>query len=111
MTSPEFLGWLDAKMREHGKGKLVPPADVMARRLEGETEARLRRLIEERIIREERVDEQVKAGLRRLQAGLQEAGPSLGDAVRRAFEIDQATAWSAAVADMAARLASEAERS
>ena len=29
MTTPQFIAWLDAKMAEHGDGKLIPPPEVV----------------------------------------------------------------------------------
>ncbi len=29
MATPQFIAWLDAKMAQHGNGKLIPPAEVM----------------------------------------------------------------------------------
>ena len=34
MTTPQFIDWLDAKMAEHGDGKLVPPQTVVKAELE-----------------------------------------------------------------------------
>jgi hypothetical protein len=41
MTTPQFLGWLDRKFAPY-IGKVVPPAEVLAGRLEQETRRRLR---------------------------------------------------------------------
>ena len=30
MTTPQLIEWLDRKMEEHGHGRLVPPAEVLA---------------------------------------------------------------------------------
>jgi hypothetical protein len=63
MTTPEFIAWLDAKMAEHGDGKLVPPAKVVAVELEQRLDKKVRAAIQERILREAGFDDQVAEAL------------------------------------------------
>ena len=41
MTTPQFIEWLDAKMAEHGDGKLIPPSAVIAQEFETRLEANI----------------------------------------------------------------------
>ena len=41
MTTPQLIEWLDAKMVEHGDGKLMPPDDVIEEELEEGLEAKI----------------------------------------------------------------------
>jgi hypothetical protein len=63
MTTPQFIEWLDAKMAEHDVGKLVPPNEVIATELEDRLEAKVRSVVTERILREARLDDQVRTAL------------------------------------------------
>jgi DNA topoisomerase 6 subunit A-like protein len=59
MTTPQFIEWLDAKMAEHGNGKLIPPPEVVAEELEAKFEEDLRAAVTERILREADFEGQV----------------------------------------------------
>jgi hypothetical protein len=63
MTTPEFIEWLDGKMAEHDVGKLVPPNKVIAADLDNCLEAKVRSAVTERILREARLDDQVRTAL------------------------------------------------
>jgi hypothetical protein len=51
MTSPQFIQWLDSKMAEHDRGKVIPPEEVLEDELEGVVSA----FVRERAEREVRV--------------------------------------------------------
>jgi hypothetical protein len=59
MTTPQFIEWLDAKMAEHGDGKLIPPPEVLTTALEDGLEAKIRADLTKRILREAGLDAQV----------------------------------------------------
>ena len=56
MTTRQILDWLDAKMAEHGVGKVVPPQEVIAEEAAARLEAELRKRITERVLREADLD-------------------------------------------------------
>jgi hypothetical protein len=60
MTTPQFIDWLDGKMKEHGNGKLVPPPDVIKADLDKRIEDKVRATLIERILREADLDRQVQ---------------------------------------------------
>jgi len=66
MTTPQFLGWITAKIEAHGAGKLVPPEEVIADEADKRLEAELRKRITERVLREARIDDQVAAACARI---------------------------------------------
>jgi integrase len=78
MTTPQFIAWLDSKMK--GYSKLVPPDDAIESDLEGRIDTKLRAAITAHILREARFEEQVasakaaivKPGAAALKAGIQE---------------------------------------
>jgi hypothetical protein len=67
LTTPQFIEWLDAKMANHGGGKLIPPADVLKQELADRIESKVRVDITERILREARLDDQVTAAVARIK--------------------------------------------
>ncbi len=107
MTSPQFLTWLDAKMEARGKGKLVPPSDVLKRRLKEETEARLRASITERVLKEAGFEGQVKAAIRRLRRRMDGRTRTLATAIRKAFSSGPSHSWADIVARIAVDLANQ----
>ena len=64
MTTPEFIAWLDRKMEEHGDGKLIPPPEVLKTELEERLEATARTVITERILREAKLEDQIRKALK-----------------------------------------------
>jgi len=65
MTSPAFLAWLDRKMKPYtAQGKLVPPAPVLAEKLESYTSAALRQEIAARILAEHNFEDEVAQALK-----------------------------------------------
>ena len=59
MTTAQILDWLDAKMEEHGVGKVVPPQEVITEEARKQLEAKLRARITERVLREADLDAQL----------------------------------------------------
>ena len=63
MTTPQFIEWLDAKMAEHGSGKLIPPPDVLEAELAKRIEDKVRADLTERILREAGLERRVAAAI------------------------------------------------
>ena len=64
MTTPEFIEWLDRKMEAQGDGKLIPPPEVLATELEERLEAVAREATTERILREAKLEDQIRKTLK-----------------------------------------------
>jgi hypothetical protein len=77
MTTPEFIKWLDRKMKKHGAGKLIPPHAVISEELERQIEAKVRTEITERILREAGFEQQVAAAIAAIKV------PSIADVSKR----------------------------
>jgi hypothetical protein len=82
MTTPEFIEWLDAKMAEHGDGKLIPPPEVLTAALEEELGAKIRTDLTERILREAGLDAQVISAMATIK---RPNGGTLAKRIARAF--------------------------
>jgi inactivated superfamily I helicase len=63
MSTPEFIEWLDAKMKLHGADKIVPPSSVINDRMNTEIERRLRQQITDKVLLDAKIDDQVNAAL------------------------------------------------
>ena len=107
MTTPQFITWLDAKMAEHGVGKLIPPQAVVAAELENFVESKLRGAITARILREAGLDRQVEEALDRIA---QPTGPTLTKGIAALFAEHQHRPWRDHIADVAAALTASESR-
>lgn len=72
MTSPQFVEWLEEKMKEHNIGKVVPPEGVLKSHLRERTRDIVRSKVTERILRDARFEDEVATEMRRLQAQVDE---------------------------------------
>jgi hypothetical protein len=90
MTTPQFIEWLDAKMEEHGSGKLIPPEEVLEQELAGRVEAKLRAEITERILREADVEGQITAALAEIELP---DGAMLAEGTAEMFEQNDDFEW------------------
>jgi hypothetical protein len=98
MTTPRFIEWLDRKMSEVTKdadgkpiaAKLIPPEPVIKVELEAQLENAVRAKITERILREAKLDRQVKAAMKQIK---RPAGRTLIQGIKGLFKIDRAKEW------------------
>src|SRR5262249_24089804 len=104
MPTWQFLGWLDAKVASH-RGKVIPPAGVMADRLARGVEESLREIITERVLTEAGVDELVDRAMG-ARSGLigAAAGTLVGEVTEALAEAPQ-DPWSAPVGRIAGTIA------
>lgn len=95
MTTPQLIAWLDAKMEEHGVGKVVPPVPVIADEARQQLVKQVERQITERVLREAGIGEQVAGAI----AGLNLPAPEeMAAAVAGWVQVHEDGAWSGAVA-------------
>jgi hypothetical protein len=88
MSTPDFIAWLDAKMQMHGADKIVPPTAVIEDRVNAEIEQQLRRQITDRILRDAKIDDQLRAAIEDLDPiDAEEYG------LRAWFEENQGKLW------------------
>lgn len=90
MTTPQFIGWLDRKMADHGVGKLIPPDDVLSTELETQLEEKIRVDVTERILREARAEDQIAAAL---AAIVRPDAAALKTGIRALFEEEPEAEW------------------
>ena len=103
MTSPQFLGWLDAKMAAHGGEKVIPPEGVVADQLQTTIRASIHAELTERILREAKVDDQVESAMEKLRADLPD-GEEVRQRVAVELKREPAERWTEPLDRMAAGL-------
>lgn len=94
MTTPQFIAWLDAKMAEHGAGKLIPPEDVIKAELEVKLKAKVTNAVTERILREANAEHQIKETLASIK---RPSGASLFRDIKAMFEREPEKEWRALI--------------
>jgi hypothetical protein len=107
MTTPQLIAWLDRKMEEHGRGRLVPPAEALADHLGQRVRARVADTVRDAILTENNFTDRVAAECGRLAPHLRREVGGLPQVVRNTLE-QQGHAdlsWANVVDDVAGRLA------
>jgi hypothetical protein len=90
MTTPQLIEWLDAKIAEHGDGKLIPPHEVLEEELAERIESKVREEITERVLREARIDEQVADAVAKIKTP---DGVKLARDIARLFKQEPEAEW------------------
>jgi hypothetical protein len=94
MTTPQFIAWLDAKMAEHGAGKLIPPENAIKAELEAKLKAKVTNAVTERILREANAEHQIKETLASIK---RPSGASLFRDIKAMFEREPEKEWRALI--------------
>jgi hypothetical protein len=103
MNTPAFIAWLDSAMREHGGGKVVPPADHVGEEFEGELRREVERVITKRILAEAKIGALVDSAVDQIETP---HGEELLADVTGWVELNRSEIWRKRVQDIAANLAS-----
>lgn len=83
MTTPQLIAWLDKKMEQHGRGRLVPPADVVGARLEQQVRASVESAVRDTILRENNFTGRVNTEFKNRLPQLRREEVGLPDVIRR----------------------------
>ena len=67
MSTPQFIAWLEGKIKAYDQGKVIPPEGMMTEYLDAKLQADLDRRIGERILRENNHGAQVEAAFREVK--------------------------------------------
>jgi hypothetical protein len=86
MTTPQLIAWLDSKMQEHGQGRLVPPAEVLAARLHQQARVHVEDAVREAILAENDFAGRVAAEYQRMVPALREKAANLPSVVHATLE-------------------------
>jgi hypothetical protein len=104
MTTPEFLDWLDRKFADQ-VGKLVPPAAVLADRLENEVRQNLREGITERLLAEAGIDNLIDQAMAERAEQIKIANATIVEDVTEALEESPQEPWTSPIKEIAAEIA------
>jgi hypothetical protein len=105
-TTEDLIAWINAKMAKY-VGKLIPPADVLADRLEEEMRKILTERITDEILEEAGLDERVERALQGRMKGIKKAGRGLKRRVAEALEENPWKPWTSPIDAMARELTEE----
>jgi len=106
MTTPEFVDWLDEKIAPYA-GKVVPPEQVLAERLEQKATTAIREHLSERILREARLEDRVHEAWTDAQEQVWEV--DLPDLVRCGLDQKPAAHWTVPIDELAQQVAESCE--
>jgi hypothetical protein len=93
MSTPDFVAWLDRKMAEHDRGKVVPPAEVMEAQFRQDLEGEVRRRITRALLRRARVAERTRRAVRSCESEVVEALAALSRRLAVALQDSPAKLW------------------
>ena len=93
MSTPQFLQWLDDKMEESGRGKLIPPAEVLWTELKERTHRRLAHDIQNLILKDNDAEGQIERAYEKLLPTLDENAKDLTTDVAEALDEKPEQSW------------------
>jgi hypothetical protein len=106
-----FLQWLDAGIKAHDSGKVIPPGRVMRKALKGGVKRSLRHSITHRILTEAGIDDLVARALDDRAGAVEQAAATITDNVGIALAEPPQERWSAPVGRIARAIAETEEGS
>jgi hypothetical protein len=93
MSTPQFLGWLDIKMADYGKGKLIPPDQVLEDKLHRDAQKLLRSRIAEEILMSQDLEGKVLKAYNQVMPKLERKAESLSELVAVVLEERPEQSW------------------
>ncbi len=110
MTTPQFIDWLTAKVEAHYRQrqlspKVVPPAEVVRRRLEEEARAALEQRIVSEVLAAADIPARVESAFAQAKPRLRRAGKTLAGSLPDRLTAAPAAHWTGVVKETAAGIA------
>ncbi|MDO9119804.1 MAG: hypothetical protein Q7U39_17740 [Nitrospira sp.] len=81
MDTPTFVTWLDSKLRSHHNGKVIPPVDVLMRRLRNTIQETLKEGIRIRLLEQAGFSDHVRLALQSIDPDIAAQMPGLSDRI------------------------------
>jgi hypothetical protein len=100
MSTPQFLDWLDSKMKEYW-GKLVPPEDVLLNQLAQSVRTNLEKRITDEVLKEANTDARVDEEFDKCEPMLLSRLESLEQEVRNDLEDHPEHHWAQPISEIA----------
>lgn len=104
MSTPQFLTWLEEKLRRYDKGKVIPPEDVLRESLEQKLEAGLSRALAEELLARHNHQAQVAEALGKVKARWGDCFTGLAERVGEELRQEPVSHWRDIVAELAAAM-------
>jgi hypothetical protein len=104
LDTPSFLAWLDRKLEPYNAGKLIPPPEVMGKRLHERIRGEAEEKITAKILEEARLGDQVQATMRSLAPTVRRHQATLTSHVDAALQAAPTQQWVAPVDNLAQNL-------
>jgi len=106
MTTPQLIAWLDKNMEQHGQGRLVPPADVVAARLEQQVRASVESAVRDTILRENNFISRAETEFKQMVPQLRREEIGLPQIIRATLDQQEHAhlSWAAVVDGVAIKL-------
>ena len=77
MSTPQFLQWLDDKMKMYGQDKMIPPDTILANELHEKARERLAQEITDRILKAQDTEGQIERAFEKFKPVLNEKAKDL----------------------------------
>src|SRR5262249_10189011 len=95
MTTPQFIAWLDEKMKRYGQGKLIPKIPVAVKHLARSARGCLKKSIRERILAEAGFKEQVQEAYEAMLPTIRQQAGKLQGLIRDKLATEPEQSWRA----------------
>lgn len=105
MTTPQLLEWLDRTFADH-VGKVIPPKEVLSRRLEDDVRTRIERKLTELTLRDARIPERAEVEFSRRIPAFRASLETIVQQVKSGLANDPVIKWTGPVGDLAESIVS-----
>jgi hypothetical protein len=103
MTTPQFIAWLDAKMRKHA-GKVIPPAPVLSEALTEAVRETVREKIIAQVMKDAKIEQHTQEAIAKLMPKLRKVQRTLPARVKADLSRKPHRRWTSPIADAAAEI-------
>jgi len=100
MSTPQFIAWLEGKIRSYDQGKVIPPEKVMTEYLDGKLLAELKERIADRILLENNHEAQAAAAFREVKQSFSDRQICLTEIVPAELARQPVLLWREVVAEV-----------
>lgn len=93
MSTPQFLAWLEEKIRLYDKGKVIPPENVMLERLDQSLQDKLGKVIADEILQQNDYAAKVSQAVRKIKQRCGGSQTRLAETVQGELGKEPANSW------------------
>ena len=100
MSTPQFIAWLEEKIRSYDQGKVIPPEKVMTEYLDGKLQSELKERIADRILLENNHEAQAAAAFREVKQSFSDRQIRLTEIVPAELARQPVQLWREVIAEV-----------